>query len=231
MANERPSSATGMPPLDRLGEEAAMGGVLPSTAADYGLLVPGQVAADATVAVAGNRYSVPVAHVRAPVIVRLDQDRIRIWRDATLLADHKRAPDGARQRVVDPAHFAPLFARKPRAQAMLYREVLLTLGDPAPAFLAALSHRQRARLQAELLAVYALYEQHGAAPLLAAMALACEVGTYSADALALLLTSLTAPPTPATLALPGIPRHTEVDRWLGSYETWVQVEVVQEVPA
>jgi len=229
MANERPSSATGIPPLDRLGEEAAKGGVLPSTATDYGLLMPGQVAADATVAVAGNRYSVPVAHVRAPVIVRLHGERIRIWRDATLLADHPRAPDGARHRIVDPAHFAPLFERKPRAQAMLYREVLLTLGDPAPAFLAALSHRQRARLQPELLAVYALYEQHGVDPLLAAMTLAGEAGTYSADALALLVATATAPPVPAPLVLPGIPQQTEVDRWLGNYETWVQVEVVQEV--
>lgn len=229
MANERPSSATGIQPLDRLGAEVAKGGALPSTATDYGLLLPGQVAADATVAVAGNRYSVPVGHVRAPVIVRLHGERIRIWRDATLLADHPRAPDGARQRVIEPTHFAPLFERKPRAQAMLYREVLLTLGDPAPAFIAALSHRQRARLQPELLAVYALYEQHGAEQVLAAMALASEAGTYSADALALLLTTLSGPPVPATLVLPGLPQQTEVDRWLGSYETWVQVEAVQEV--
>jgi transposase len=229
MANERPSSATGIPPLDRLGEEAAKGGILPRTASDYGLLVPGQVAADATVAVAGNRYSVPVAHVRAPVTVRLHAERIRIWRDTTLLADHPRAADGARQRVVDPAHFAPLFERKPRAQAMLYREVLLSLGDPAPTFLSALSHRQRARLQSELLAVYALYEQHGADQLLAAMTLASEAGTCSAAALALLLET----PRPAAeqhvLLLPGVPTQDDVDRWLGSYETWVQVDVAQEM--
>lgn len=229
MANERPSSATGIPPLDRLSEEIAHGGVFPPTATDYGLLVPGQVAADATVAVVGNRYSVPVAHVQAPVTVRLHAERLRIWRDTVLLADHERAPDGGGRRVVNPAHFAPLLARKPRARAMLYREVLLTPGDPAPAFLAALSSRQRARLQAELLAVYALYEQHGATPLLTAMRQACEAGTYSADALALLLTGLAAPP-PA-LVLPGLPEQTEIDRALGSYETWVQVEVVQEVPA
>jgi transposase len=228
-ANQRPSSATGVPPAERLSEERAQGDVLPITATDYGLLVPGQVAADATVAVAGNRYSVPVAHVRAPVTVRLHADRIRIWRDTTLLADHPRAADGARQRSIDPAHFAPLFARKPRAQAMLYREVLLRLGDPAPAFLAALSHRQRDRLQPELLALYALFEQHGAALLLAAMEQARAAGTYSAAALALLLAGVTMPP--ATLTLPGVPTQAEVDRWLGSYESWVQVELVQEARA
>jgi len=158
-ANTRPSAATGVPPRERLPEEAAAGGALPTTAHDYGLLLTGQVSAEALVAVLGNRYSVPVAHVGAPVVARVHRERVRLWRDATLLADHPRARDGARERVVDPAHVAALFPRKPRAQAMLYREVLLRLGGPAPAFLAALSRRQRARLQDELRAVYALYEQ------------------------------------------------------------------------
>jgi transposase len=228
MANTRVSSATGVPPVDRLGEEVRAGGLLPSTAADFGLLIPGQVAADATVAALGNRYSVPIAHVSAPVIVRLHRDRVRIYRDAAMLADHARAPDGGRERIVDPAHFAPLFARKPRAQAMLYREVLLGLGDPAPAFLAALSQRQRTRLREEILGVYALFEQHGADVLRAAMTRAVAAGTYQADALAQLL-----PPQPCVspLVLPGVPTQSEVDRTLGVYEAWVQVEEVQAVGA
>jgi len=75
-------------------------------------------------------------------------------------------------RIVDPAHFAPLLGRKPRAAAMLYRDTLLRLGGVAPAFLAALSSRQRARLPEELRAVYALGQTYGTANLLAAMALA-----------------------------------------------------------
>ena len=69
-ANTRPSSATGEPPVTRLVEEATKGGVLPFTAHDYGLLATGQVSAEALVAVAGNRYSVPVTHVGAPVWTR-----------------------------------------------------------------------------------------------------------------------------------------------------------------
>ena len=226
MANSRASSATGIPPLDRVREEATNGGVLPATAADYGLLIPGQVAADATVAALGNRYSVPIAHVRAPVVVRLHRDRVRIFRDTAMLADHARAPDGGRERVIDPAHFAPLFDRKPRAQVMLYRELLLGLGDPAPAFLSVLSQRQRARLREEILAVYALYEQYGADALRTAMTRAGRAGTYQADALALLLIP---PSPPPPLVLPGIPPQSEVDRALGIYEAWVQVEAVQEV--
>ena len=225
-ANTRPSSATGDPPLTRLAAEAAKGGVLPPTAQDYGVLVPGQVSPEALVAVTGNRYSVPVAHVGAPVIVRLHRDRVRIWRDAALLADHPRAPDGARQRVIAPAHFAPLFPRKPRAHAMLCRDLLLALGGPAPAFLSALSQRQRAHLTEELLAVYALYEQYGTANLLAAMTLAEAAGIYSADALALLLaTPRRSVPRAPALLLPGVPQQSEVDRQLSVYEAWVEVDI------
>jgi transposase len=225
--NTRPSSATGAPPVTRLPAEASQGGPLPLTAHDFGLFTSGQVSPEALVAVAGNRYSVPVAHVGAPVTVRLHRERVRIWRDTTCLADHPRAPDGARRRVLDPAHFAALFPKKPRAQAMLYRDVLIGLGGHAPAFVSALSRRHRARLQPELLAVYALYEQVGAEALLAAMAVADEAGAYSAEALAMLL-ARPRPLTPArraALTLPGIPPQAEVDRQLSVYETWVQVEV------
>src|SRR5919199_2871430 len=169
-ANTRPSAATGVPPLTRLPLEAAKGGVLPPTAPDYGLLESGQVSAESLVAVAGNRYSVPVLHVGAPVTVRLHCTRVRIWRDTQCIADHPRAPDGAHQRVIEVAHFAPLFPSKRRAQVMLYREVLLGVGGRAPAFISELSRRHRDRLGPEVLAVYALYDQYGAPALLTAMA-------------------------------------------------------------
>ncbi len=225
-ANARPSAATGTPPQDRLAAEAAQGGPLPATLGDYGLLVPGQVSPEALVAVGGNRYSVPVAHVGAPVAVRVHRARVRFWRDTDCVADHPRAPDGAGRRVVDTAHFAPLFPQKPRAQALLYRELLQGLGGRAPAFLAALSRRQRARLREELLALHALYERHGADELLAAMALADDAGAYSADALALLLAAPrhAGPPAPPLL-LPGVPPQSAVDRLLSAYEALVHVDI------
>ena len=223
--NARPSDATGEPPVTRLTAEAAKGGRLPLTAHDFGLRASGLVSREALVAVAGNRYSVPVAHVGAPVTVRLHRDRIRIWRDATCLADHPRAPDGARQRVVDPAHFASLFPTKPRAQVMLCREVLLGLGGRAPAFLGELSRRHRTRLREEILAVYALYEQHGAAALLAAIARADDAGTYQADALEFLLATSPGHPTPVPrLWFVGAPPQHEVDRALSLYEAWVEID-------
>src|SRR5215218_7514413 len=161
----------------------------------------------------------------SPTSARPHRERVRIWRDATCLADHPRAPDGARQRVIDPAHFAPLFPAKPRAQAMLYREVLLGLGGRAPAFLSELSRRHRARLREEILAVYALYEQAGSEALLPAMARADDAGAYTAEALTRWLTAAPAPVAAAPrLRLAGEPPQHEIDRDLSVYEAWVEVD-------
>ena len=222
--NHRPSDATGIPPMDRLAEEARHGGRLPVTAHDFGLLVSGQVSREALVAVAGNRYSVPVTYVGTPVTIRLHAERVRFWHDATLVADHPRAPDGARQRVIDPAHFASLFPSKPRAQVMLYREVLLHLGGRAPAFLGELSRRQPDQLGREVLALYRLYEQVGADGFLTAVAQADDAGSYNADAVILLATESSSSEPVTALPVLQLPVQSEVDRALSSYEAWVVVD-------
>jgi transposase len=176
----RPSQATDVTPASRLVEEIVKGYPLPTTAADYGFAQPGQVSSGALVAALGNNYSVPIEHVGASVTVRVHHERIVIWHDADRLAEHARAPDGAHRRIVNPAHFAPLFGRKPRGQVMLYREALLGLGGVAQEYVSELSRRQRARLGAEVLAVYALYERCGAVELLAAMELAHAQGAFGA---------------------------------------------------
>jgi hypothetical protein len=80
------------------------------------------------------------AHARAPALISTS---MVVWRATEQLAQHTRAPDGAHRRVRDPAHFAPLFGRKPRGQVMLHREVLLELGDVARTYLSALRARSR----------------------------------------------------------------------------------------
>ena len=223
-ANTRPSAATGEPPQARLEVEARNGGSLPASAQDYGFLVAGQVSAEGLVAVAGNRYSVPVSYVRLAVTVRVHRARVRIWHDLVCIADHPRAPNGAGQRVIDLAHLAPVLGRKPRAKVMLYRQVLLDLGGWAGPFLQELSRRHRDRLGAEVLAVYVLYERYGQAELLAAMELAAQAGSYDAAALeSLLVRGAPRQPVPA-LVVPGVPVQAEVDRLLSSYEAWVYVD-------
>ncbi len=186
----------------RLTEEAAKGGPLPATAraGDYGFFHSARVSAEALVAVLGNQYSVPIVHVGAPVAVRVHRDRMAIWRDTTRLAEHRRAPDGAHQRVVEPEHYSLLFAKKPRAQVMLYREALLQLGQPARWYLSELSHRRRAWLREEVVGIYTLYQQVGAERLLAMMAYATERSAYGVDYLRALTELAERPTWPALLA-------------------------------
>jgi transposase len=235
-ANARPSQATDVPPAARLAEEAAAGGPLPATAAggDYGFLHPARVGAEALVAVLGNQYSVPVAHVGAPVAARVHRDRVVLWRDTLALAAHARAPDGAHHRGVDPAHYAPLFARKPRAQVMLYREALVQLGADARWYVSELSRRRRAQLRAEVLGVYALLEEYGAPRLLQAMAFATTRSAYGAEYLAALLAFegdlpgwSDAPPArpPLVVALGVVgPPQDEIDRHLSLYEAYARTD-------
>lgn len=229
-ANARPSSATAVAPNVLLAEEAAQGGPLPQTAHDYGFLYTARVSRESLVPVLGNQYSVPVNQVGAPVTVRVHAERIIIWRDATLLARHDRAPDGAHRRVVTPEHFAPLFARKPRAQVMLYREALLDLGEVAQRYVSELSRRKRARLREEILSIYTLLEAHGPAALQAAMAAAERAPAYGADYLSALLqrpaTRHHAASATFSLTLKGVPDQTEIDRQLSLYEAYVQREPV-----
>ena len=134
-----------------------------------------------------------------------------------------------------------MFARKPRAQVMLYRDLLVQLGDAARWYLSELSRRRRAQLREEILAVYALYEAHGAPALLAAMAYATEHSAYSAAYLQALLAHRGRPPGPpggpeadgdpaARVAVAG-PRQEEIDRQLSLYEAYVWADPPDVVAA
>lgn len=227
MANNRPNAATGDAPNVRLKVESAKGSPLPPTANDYGFPVSGEVNAGSMVHVAGNSYSVPLGNRGAPVTVRMHRDHVVIWRDMVLLANHGRVPDGAHQRIAVPEHFAPIFAKKPRAQTMLEREALLRLGGGAVAYVSEVSRRRRERLGEEVAAIYALYEQYGQQPLLDAMTQAQQRGIYGADYLRLLL-GAPAIAVSGALMLPDTPPQVEVDRLLSSYEAWVTVDLPLE---
>ena len=119
-----------------------------------------------------------------------------------------------------PEHFAPLYAKKPRARVMLQRQALLELGGSAASFVAELSRRQRTRLAPEITVLYALYERFGGASLLSVMAKAEQAGIYRAEYLGLLL-EVPRRSEASEPMLPAVPPQSEVDRLLSSYEEWV----------
>lgn len=224
-ANQRPNAATNEPPTQRLLAEAAKGGALPSEATDFALRASAQVSDESVVPFEGNVYSVPLGHVGAPITLRIHVERLRIWRDTLLLADHRRAKEGAHRRIIDPAHFQALFPQKRRAQVMLYRAALLELDAVAAAYVSEVAHRRRATLRGEILSLYQLLEEHGAARVIAAMREATVAGAYGEEYVGALLREETDPSAVRSgcppLPLPGVPPQGEIDRLLSSYEEFV----------
>ena len=223
MANTRVSDATGAPPIDRLPEEATRGGVLPPGAQDYGFLRPTTVTAESLIHLAGNRYSVPVAYVGTALTARLYRTQVGVFHNTEEVARHRRVPDGAQRRVINPDHFHSLFTKKPRAQVMLYRQTLLDLSPEAHEYVTAVSHRRRERLREEILATYALFMLHGRDVLVGAMEQADARGIYGAEYLEAILTAAS---TPMVLHPPlpvDLPSQEQVDRHLEQYEAFVTV--------
>ncbi len=223
MANARVSDATGTPPLERLPEEAARGGVLPAGAQDYGFLRTTTVTAESLIHLAGNRYSVPVKQVATTLTARLYRTQVGIFHNTDEVARHRRAPDGAQRRVINPDHFHSLFTQKPRAQVMLYRQALLELSPEAGQYVTEVSHRRRERLREEILATYALFMLHGRDALVEVMEQADARGIYGAEYLEAILAAASTsrmlhPPLPVDL-----PSQEQVDRHLEQYEAFVTV--------
>lgn len=220
-ANARPNDATKCPPMDRLGAEVTKGGLLPPTAHDYGLLESARVTPESVIHVGGNCYSVPIDYVGMTLTVRLHRDRVAILHNDTRAAVHNRSSDGDGTRSIDPAHFEPLFGKKPRAQVMLYRQELLELGGIAIHYMSELSCRRRNHLGEEVLAVHALLERHGKEALIAGMNRADAIGAYGAEH----LEAFTLPAelgSPLLRLLPDdVPVQDEVDRELAQYEEFV----------
>ena len=223
--NVRPSDATKVSPVVRLPEEAAKGGRLPASAQDYGFLYPARVSSESLIHLNGNSYSVPVSHVGTTLTVRLHRDHLAIFQNTTTAAQHQRATDGAGMRVIDPAHFEPLFRKKPRAQVMLYRQALLDLDEVAARYVSEVSCRRRDRLGSEVLAIHALLERHGKDALVHAMSRATGWDGYGAEYLEAALAS-PLPGRPLFDTLPGdAPGQEDVDRQLAQYEAFVTISV------
>jgi len=65
-----------------------------------------------TVAWEGSRYSVPRRDCFSNVVVKAYVDRIKVFRDGCLVADHERTYTKA-EMILDPLHYLTLLARKP----------------------------------------------------------------------------------------------------------------------
>ena len=222
---ERPSDATECPPAERLGAEQAAFGPLPAVAADYGFYETVKVSRESLVAIATNRYSVPAQLIGQILTARIHLTRVALYAGATRVATHPRHT-GRNARIVIPEQYEAVFAHKPRARVMAYRDWLVPLAPVAADYISHLCRKRYAEMEPQMLALYQFAQQVGVAEFLAAIELAHDHQTYGAAYVqAILAQPRVRPPTapwdasavPMALQIP----QAEVERALEQYEQYV----------
>jgi transposase len=193
----RPSDATEAPPTQLLADERPQFGPLPALAHDYGFFESVKVNRESLVSIATNRYSVPAHLVGCALIARLYATRIELFHGTARVAIHPRQ-FGRNARVIVPEHFEPVFAHKPRARVMVYRDWLVGLSSTAADYISQVCRKRYAEMDAQMVALYQLAQQLGRADFLAALELASAQQTFGAEYVQAIATRQQ-PPRPATL--------------------------------
>jgi transposase len=179
VANVREHGETKMRPADRLREERPQ--LLALNAQPYAAVQTRTVRASrrCRVTIDTNRYSVPAKQAGALLTAQLSSDRVRLYADTTLVAEHVRR-FGRRLDVEDPDHVRELEAQKRTGarQRLLLR--FLELTPAAGPYHRALAER-RMNAGHHLSRIVELVPAYGAAAVGAAIESAHELGAYSSD--------------------------------------------------
>jgi len=219
--NHQANQAHDQIPAELLGQEQAQLTPLVTSAADYGLLRLARVSwAQSVVYVATNRYSVPVEYRGQPVAVRLHEQRVKVYAQDQLIADHPRCFERRRQ-ILDPAHFAAVLQKKPRGKVMLYRQQLLDLGEPVQSYVTEVCRRYRTDFGQHILTLYELWQERSEGEFVGAVEAAAAEAAFGAEYVTSLLAEPAEEPPVAILDCPGQPPQEELDRPLEGYEAFV----------
>ncbi len=159
VANKRIHATTRERPLDRLLIERSRLRALPQHRPPVELLVSAIVSKQASVRLDTNTYSVPPALVGKSVLIRADEQTVRVLSDGTEVARHARCWD--RRRAIEvPAHREALMARRPGAQGPRRRESIANLAPECRAYLQEVA-RRRIQLDNEVRKLTRLIERYG----------------------------------------------------------------------
>ena len=160
-----------------------------------------------------NRYSVPVAYVGQALTARIHEQRIDLFSGTQLVASHRRNR-GKQQRIIDPIHFEEVFAVKPRARVVVYRDWLIQQSAVLEAYLSQICQRRRDEWAQHVSALYLLLQTTELPDVVGAIELAMEQGGYGVEYVQALLDR----PAPAPKV---VPLHRTVERDLEHYERYV----------
>jgi hypothetical protein len=106
------------------------------------------VSRESLVTIETNRYSVPVRLIGQALTARLHAERIALYQGAELVASHRRHR-GRGARIVIPEHYEPVFALKPRARTMLYRDWLVGLAVPVAEYVGELCRKRYDEMESQ----------------------------------------------------------------------------------
>ena len=201
-------------PDERLAVERDVLRTLPSLRPTMRLGVARKVDKLSTVRIGSARYSVPHLLRGQHVDVTTADDRVQIWHQGELVAEHRLVPPGSAS-ILDehydkPAR-KPARAVRPRTKAEL---AFLALGEDAVAFLRAAAAAGTPRLPAHLAAIVALRDAHGHDALSAALRRAVTFRRFTAEDVRSILAAGPAAPTPTRagaaldVTLPDVPTRT-----------------------
>jgi transposase len=121
MANQRRKRSLGCAPADRIAADRAAMLTLPPVPPASGWEHTLRLPRDHYVRLGSNDYSVHPSAVGRRVLVRADLDRVRVWCDGAVVADHERVW-ARHQTISDPAHVSA---------AQLLRQQRFTVVRPA----------------------------------------------------------------------------------------------------
>lgn len=165
---------------------------------------------------ATNRYSVPVGVAHQPLTLRAFPDRIEISNGQAVVAQHKRCWE-REQDILDPYHYLPLLARRPRAfaHAQVIRQWQQTWPPVFDRYLATLQARyERTEATRLFISILQLGETYGEEALAAGLEEALHHHIYSLAGVKEWLRRGQEVPAPAPAALTDHPllAAIEVDR-------------------
>ncbi len=190
---QRPSRATGVPPVARMTEERARLRPLKLKPEELALRFPVMVGPTAIVSHDGRSYSMPPEAIGIAGTLFLYRDRVRILAGRFEAVHPRQLQPGARSML--PEHRAQLVAAVSgrRAKRYLEREHLLALGQPALEYLTELTHRRPRLWTRDVHQLHELLQSHGAESLRAAFERGIADRLFGAEYIAHAL-SLSRPP-------------------------------------
>jgi transposase len=179
VANARIHATTRERPVDRLHIERSRLRALPMHPAPVDLLVPAIVSKQASVRLDTNNYSVPVTLVGRNVLVRADEQTVRVIADGSEVARHVRCWDRRRE-IEDPIHREKLLARRPGAQGPRRRDAIANLAPECRAYLQEVA-RRRIQLDNEIGKLTRLIDRYGTDDVIEGMRRALIARTFGAS--------------------------------------------------